>query len=428
MTDTLVLIDGHALVFRAFYGVPPLTSPSGELVNAVHGFTSMLFKAWRDLKPKYVIATFDFSSKTFRKAKYPEYKATRGPAPDGLAPQFPHIFNLLECMNIPVHSKEGFEADDLLGTLSKQAEDQGLNVVILTGDMDALQLVSPHVRVLTSRRGFSDTVLYDEAAVEERYGFEPNRIPDFKALRGDTSDNIPGVPGIGDKTASKLIQQFDTVENLYQHLADVPARQRGLLEPLHDQVMMAKDLATIIRDVDIKLDLTHATLGDFDRQRVVGLFHDLGFRRLLDDISRSMGGEIDLDGNGAADSSVNGDQQQPGLFDEANGEAAAMSAEPPAASTGSSGQDGNGIVRTLDALDEVISRLKDAPSVSLNVQTTGVQPMRADIVGLGLATGPDACWYIPTGHAEGDQLTWDAVRDRLTPVLSSPTLELWSHN
>ncbi|MGE3910014.1 MAG: PIN domain-containing protein, partial [Chloroflexota bacterium] len=153
MTDTLVLIDGHALVFRAFYGVPPLTSPSGELVNAVHGFTSMLFKAWRDLKPKYVIATFDFSSKTFRKAKYPEYKATRGPAPDGLAPQFPHIFNLLECMNIPVHSKEGFEADDLLGTLSKQAEDQGLNVVILTGDMDALQLVSPHVRVLTSRRG-----------------------------------------------------------------------------------------------------------------------------------------------------------------------------------------------------------------------------------------------------------------------------------
>src|SRR5918992_5847323 len=151
MTDTLVLIDGHALVFRAFYGVPNLTSPKGELVNAVHGFTSMLFKAWRELKPRYVIATFDYSSKTFRRAKYPAYKATRGAAPEGLAPQFPHIFNLLDCMNIPVHAQEGFEADDLLGTLSLQAEGLDLNVVILTGDMDALQLVSLRTRVLTSR-------------------------------------------------------------------------------------------------------------------------------------------------------------------------------------------------------------------------------------------------------------------------------------
>src|SRR3954463_7226449 len=289
MTDTLVLIDGHALVFRAFYGVPNLTTPKGELVNAVHGFTSMLFKVWRELKPRYVIATFDYSSKTFRKAKFPDYKGTRGPAPDGLAPQFPHIFNLLDCMNIPVYSLEGFEADDLLGTLSLQAEERDLNIVILTGDMDALQLVSPRTRVLTSRRGFSDTVMYDVEAVHERYGFEPPRIPDFKALRGDTSDNIPGVPGIGDKTASKLVAQFGTVENLYEHLADVPAKQRTLLESLHEQVVMAKDLATIVREVPgIQLDLTRAQLGDFDRQRVVGLFHELGFRRMLDDIARSM--------------------------------------------------------------------------------------------------------------------------------------------
>src|SRR5918911_3944581 len=150
MTDTIVLIDGHALVFRAFHAVPPLTSPKGELVNAVHGFTSMLFKAWRDLKPRYVTATFDYSSKTFRKARYADYKATRGAPPDGLAHQFPHIFNLLDCMNIPVYSLEGYEADDLLGTLSLQAEQQQLDVVILTGDMDALQLVSPRTRVLTS--------------------------------------------------------------------------------------------------------------------------------------------------------------------------------------------------------------------------------------------------------------------------------------
>src|SRR5215212_3487896 len=299
MTDTLVLIDGHALVFRAFYGVPNLTSPKGELVNAVHGFTSMLFKAWRDLKPRYVTATFDYSSKTFRKERYPDYKGTRGPAPDGIAHQFPIIFELLDCMSIPVYSLEGYEADDLLGTLSKQAEAQDLDVVILTGDMDALQLVSPRTRVLTSRRGFSDVVMYDVDAVRERYGFDPGHIPDFKALRGDSSDNIPGVPGIGDKTASKLVQQFDTIENLLEHLEDAPARQKALLEPLHEQVTLAKDLATIVRDAPVTLDLSRAQLGDFDRQRVVGLFHELGFRRMLDDIARSMG-EAGPDGAGAS--------------------------------------------------------------------------------------------------------------------------------
>ncbi|MBA2449486.1 MAG: DNA polymerase I, partial [Chloroflexi bacterium] len=206
MTDTLVLIDGHALVFRAFHAVPQLTSPKGELVNAVYGFTSMLFKAWRELRPRYVIATFDTSAQTFRRASYEAYKGTRGPQPEGIRPQFHHVYRLLEAMSIPVFTLDGYEADDLLGALSKQAAERGLDVVILTGDMDALQLVDPRVRVLTSRRGFSDTILYDEQAVRDRYGLDPRQLPDFKALRGDASDNIPGVPGIGDKTAAKLLQ------------------------------------------------------------------------------------------------------------------------------------------------------------------------------------------------------------------------------
>ncbi|MCC7366889.1 MAG: DNA polymerase I [Chloroflexi bacterium] len=422
MTDTLVLIDGHALVFRAFYGVPNLTSPKGELVNAVHGFTSMLFKVWRELKPKYVIATFDYSSKTFRKARYPEYKATRGPAPEGLSPQFPIIFNLLDCMNIPIHSKEGFEADDLLGTLSKQAEAQGLDVVILTGDMDALQLVSPHTRVLTSRRGFSDTVLYDEAQVVERYGFGPTHIPDFKALRGDSSDNIPGVPGIGDKTASKLIQQFGTIETMYEQMEKVSAKQKALLEPLHDQVVMAKDLATIIRDVDITLDLTNATLGDFDRQRVVALFHELGFRRMLDDISRSMGGAAETGGGGGADT------RQMSLFAEAAGEAA--SADGAAADPSASArQADDGIVRTAEQLDAALAVLRTAPSIALNMQTVGTLPMRAEVVGVGLAASPEARWYIPVGHLDGgEQLAWSDVRDRLTPLMADAGVAKWSHN
>src|SRR3712207_2081265 len=241
MSDTIVLIDGHALVFRAYHAVPQLTSPKGELVNAVFGFTSMLFKAWRELKPRYVVATFDTSSQTFRRDRFEAYKATRGAPPDGIGPQFGHVYHLLECMNIPVFKLEGYEADDLLGALSLQAEVHGLDVVILTGDMDALQLVSPHARVLTSRRGFSDTILYDVEAVRERYGFEPAQIPDFKALRGDSSDNIPGIPGVGDKTASKLVAQFGSVESLYAQLDALPAKQRAQLEPFHDQVMLAKE-------------------------------------------------------------------------------------------------------------------------------------------------------------------------------------------
>ncbi len=416
MSDTIVLIDGHALVFRAFYGVPHLTSPKGELVNAVHGFTSMLFKAWRELKPRYVIATFDYSSKTFRKAKFADYKATRGPQPEGLSPQFPRIFELLDCMSIPVYSLEGFEADDLLGTLSLQAETENLETVILTGDMDALQLVSPHTRVLTSRRGFSDTVLYDVDAVRERYGFDPTHIPDFKALRGDTSDNIPGAPGIGDKTASKLVAQFGTVENLLAHLPDVPAKQRAAIEPLEEQVRMAKDLATIVRDAPVRLDLARAALVDFDRQRVVGLFHDLGFRRMIDDIARSMGDASAVDGAGAAG--------QIAMFVDAVEGSEAGSGEGGASAEG----DPNATVTSAEALDEVVKAIRAAGKVALNVQTTGLAAMRAEIVGIGLATDPGTCWYVPVGHLEGEQLDWTTVRDRLAPVMADASVKKWAHN
>jgi len=413
MSDTIVLIDGHALVFRAFHAVPPLTSPKGELVNAVFGFTSMLFKAWRDLQPRYVVATFDTSAQTFRRDRFDAYKGTRGPAPEGVGPQFAHVYQLLEAMNIPVFTLPGFEADDLLGALSLQAEDAGLDVVILTGDMDALQLVSPQTRVLTSRRGFSDTVLYDVEAVRERYGFDPPLVPDFKALRGDTSDNIPGVPGIGDKTASKLVAAYGTVENLYEQLDKLPAKQRGQLEPLREQVMMAKELATIVRELPVTLDIKAAELKEFDRPKVVGFFHDMGFRRLLNDIERSMGGAR----AGAAGGQL-------GLFgvDGASNEADDSGAEdnPPKPDAR--------IIRDLDALDAAIADLRTAGTFAVNVQTTGTMPMRADLVGVGLAVGPSDAWYVPVGHLEGEQLDWDTVRERLAPVLEDPATKVWAHN
>ncbi len=407
MSDTIVLIDGHALVFRAFHALPTFTSPKGELVNAVYGFASMLFKACRELKPRYVAATFDTSSQTFRRASYEAYKATRGPQPEGLGPQFGHVYRLLEAMNIPVFKLEGYEADDLLGTLSRQAAEKALDVVILTGDMDALQLVGPRVRVLTSRRGFSDTVLYDEQAVRERYGLEPGQLNDFRALRGDASDNIPGVPGIGDKTAAKLLQTHGTVERLFEHLDEVPARQRELLESFHDQVMLAKDLATIVCDLPVTLDVERAELRDFERQQLLALFHELGFRTLLDEIQRSIGDGGEQDGKRSNQLALFG-EEQPGGKDEA----------PP---------DG-AIVRDTAGLEAALARIRETGRLALNVQTTGLAAMRADVVGLGLAASASEAYYVPVGHAEGDQLAWDTVRSALGTLLADASIRKLAHN
>jgi len=407
MTDTLVLIDGHALVFRAFHAVPQLTSPKGELVNAVYGFTSMLFKAWRELRPRYVIATFDTSAQTFRRASYEAYKGTRAPQPEGIRPQFHHVYRLLEAMSIPVFTLDGYEADDLLGALSKQAAERGLDVVILTGDMDALQLVDPRVRVLTSRRGFSDTILYDEQAVRDRYGLDPRQLPDFKALRGDASDNIPGVPGIGDKTAAKLLQTHASVEALFEQLDALSEKQRALLAPFREQVVMAKDLATIVRDLPVTLDLDAAELRSFDRQQVVALFHELGFRRLLDGIEDSMG-----DGRERAS------RAQLDLFDAGGDERSETPREEPPPV----------LIQDEAALDALVERLRATGEVAVNVQTTGPGPMRAEIVGVGLAANADDTVYIPIGHPEGVQLDWGLVSQRLRPILADPEIRTRAHN
>nr|MBA2450797.1 DNA polymerase I [Chloroflexota bacterium] len=321
-----------------------------------------------------------------------------------------HVYRLLDAMNIPVFKLDGYEADDLLGALSKQAVEHGLDVVILTGDMDALQLVNPHVRVLTSRRGFSDTVLYDEQAVRERYGFEPRQLPDFKALRGDTSDNIPGVPGVGDKTGSKLVATYGSVEALYEGLDELPAKQKTLLEPYRDQVMMAKKLATIVCDLPVTLDVERAELRSFERQRVVALFHELGFRSLLDTIEKSMGSEL-----------VAGqpDDGQLDLF----GKAADRPRPEPAAPSS-----GPVLVQDVAALDALVAQVQAAGACALNVQTTGTAAMRADVVGLGIAPSAEATFYVPVGHEEGQQLGWELVRERLRPILEDEGIRKWAHN
>src|SRR3989344_6729548 len=214
----LILIDDNALVHRAFHALPPLTAPDGLVVNAVYGFTSVLIKAIKDMKPDYMAAAFDLPGPTFRHEEYEEYKAHRQKAPDELYAQIPLIKDMLRAFGVEIFEQAGFEADDLIGSVAEEAKKiKDLQTVILTGDLDTLQLVdNEKVLVLTLRKGVTDTFLYGEKEVKERFGLEPYQVADFKGLKGDPSDNIPGVPGVGDKTATALLQEYETIENLYK--------------------------------------------------------------------------------------------------------------------------------------------------------------------------------------------------------------------
>ncbi|MBV8528466.1 MAG: DNA polymerase I [Candidatus Dormibacteraeota bacterium] len=280
--ETLLLIDGHNLVYRAFHAMPALSNSRGEMTNAAFGMTSMLFKALNDHHPDYAIAAFDPPGRTFRHGEFAEYKAQRKPPPPELVPQFTWSREIVATLGIPIVEVPTFEADDVIGTLSRRATEAGLDVIILTGDLDVLQLVNEHVVVFASRRGLSDTIVYDLDKVRERYGFEPPHVVDFKALQGDASDNIPGIPGIGEKTALTLVQQYSTVEDIIAAVPSMPqGRVRRALEGHEEQALQSKSLATIATDMDVQLDLAPARLYHYDEQQVTNLFDRLEFRSLL---------------------------------------------------------------------------------------------------------------------------------------------------
>jgi DNA polymerase-1 len=278
----ILLIDTHSLVHRAFHAVPAVFSTSrGEATNAVYGFTAMLLKAWAELQPDYIAAGYDRPAPTFRHAVYGEYKATRVPMDEGLRSQFRRVREVLEAFGIPIYELDGYEADDVLGTLARQAVQRGLEVYILSSDNDALQLVDAHVRVVQQKPRQPDLVIMDEAAVRERFGVAPWQLPDYKALAGDAADNIPRVPGLGEKTAARLIAQFGSIEALYENLALLPDKLRTVLEQHRDQVFQSKKLAMIATTVPVELDLERCRAGRFERERVLALFRELEFKSLV---------------------------------------------------------------------------------------------------------------------------------------------------
>ena len=276
-----MLIDAHSLIYRAFFALPPMSTSDGQVTNAAYGFTSMLAIVLAS-RPEYAVAAFDVAAPTWRSKEYVEYKAGRRAMPDDLRPQIEMVRDILTSFQIPIHGIAGFEADDLIGTFSRLAEDRGHSVTIVSGDLDCLQLVSESVEALVPRRGITDTFVYGPDQVRQRYGFEPMQLIDFKALRGDTSDNIPGVPGVGDKTAAKLVQDFGSVEALLDRVEELPeGRLKTSLKANADQVRLGKRMVTIVRDVPVDLDLEKARWTRYDYDKARAVFDRLEFRQLL---------------------------------------------------------------------------------------------------------------------------------------------------
>jgi len=289
----LAIIDSNALLHRAYHALPPLSKKDGTVTNAVYGYVTTILSVIKKLKPDYIVATFDLRAPTFRHKKFKDYKAKRVKAPDEFYQQIPLAKKMLQVFNIPIFEKKGFEADDLIGTLVKNTKIDGkLEKFIITGDLDALQLIDESTNVFTLRRGITDTIIYDEKAVDERYGLKPKQMIDYKALRGDQSDNIPGVKGIGEKTATELLIKYKTLDGVYDNLDKITSASiREKLSGGKKDAYMSYELGKIKTDVPIDFDLKLCKTEDYDRKKVVDFLREMEFFSLIKRISADTGYE-----------------------------------------------------------------------------------------------------------------------------------------
>ena len=392
-TQLLILIDGHALVHRAHHAMrDPLTvQGTGEVVSGVYGFLNMFLRAIEEWKPTHCIVTFDVSAPTFRHEAFKEYKAHRPPTPPELRDQFGRVKQFMEAFNVPVFEMAGFEADDILGTLGAQAEGEHLDTLILTGDSDILQLVSPSVRVLLDS-GRQRANAYDIAKVQERYeGLGPEYVAEIKALEGDKSDNIPGVPRVGRKTAIKLLTEYGSIEGIYEHIDEVkpPGIQKSMREN-EELALHCKMLTTIRRDVPVELNTDAARFGGFERSEVLALMRELEFFSMVNRIpSNGMGG---AGGEQLGMLDMTADERTPAEYI---------------------------VVDTEVALDAMLSALEASEIVAFDTETTSQTAMLAELVGLSFSNEEGKGWYVPVGHEEGQQLERDYVLERLRPMLES---------
>lgn len=416
---TFVIIDGNALIHRSFHALPPLTTKDGTQVNAAYGFTSVLLRMYRELKPDYWAATFDLAAPTFRHKAYDQYKATRVKAPQELYDQIPLVKQVVESFHIPIFEQAGFEADDLIGTLVHKPAD--IDRVIVTGDNDTLQLIRPGVKVYTLRKGLGETALYDTAAVEERYGLHPDQLIDYKALRGDPSDNIPGVRGIGEKTAVILLQTFTTLDKLYRaldkndpRLSVVSERVRVLLKDQKANAELSKDLATIRTNVPVEFSLEQCAIKNYDRNEVVRLFQKLEFTSLLGKLPGIRPDEKSADTAKLDDTPWKRIQAAFALP-----EKAPQSKKQADAGTYT-------LVDTVEKLEHLIQELEKVTELSVDTETTGLDPHQAKLIGISLAWKPGKAYYVPVETQSG--LRTSRAFSRLAEWLMDERLPKIGHN
>lgn len=292
MGGKLLILDSNSILHRCFHALPSLTTKKGELVNAVYGFLLVLFKAIKEIQPDYVVACFDFPAKTFRHQKFSDYKATRPPLPRDLASQIPKLKEILLVLKVPFFEKEGFEADDIISTVAKKAENKVSEIYILSGDFDTLQLASKKIKIQILTKGIKEPLIFDEKKVLEKFGILPNQIPDFKALVGDQSDNIPGLPGIGEKTAVQILKNFGSLENFYKksQSENLKAQIKKILIENKEKVFLFRELAKLKNDLNLDFKIEECRFGKFDPQKLKEVFQKFEFYSLLKRIPEISGG------------------------------------------------------------------------------------------------------------------------------------------
>ena len=398
----LMLMDGHAMVHRSFRAISAqrhlTVSATGEDVTGVYGFVNVFLRSLREWNPTHCAIAFDTRAPTFRHLRFEAYKAQRPPSPPELRHQFQRVKELMEAFEVPVFEVDGFEADDVIGTVCRQAEEQGIDTVILTGDRDTFQLITPRVRVDLSY-SIQDRKIYDEEEVSARYsGLTAAQQPDFKALLGDSSDNIPGVPRVGEKRAIALLADYNDLEGIYDHLEEVrPASVQQSLGENRERAFENRVLTTISREAPVELDLTATRFGQYQRKPVVDLLTELEFFSVVNRLPS----QADSSGSSlAADEAPEQDVSQTEYE----------------------------TVRTQEQLEAMVRELREAGSFAFDTETTGLDPMRADLVGLSFATAPGRAWYVPVGHQQGNQLPLEQVLAEVRPVMESAQLGKSAHN
>ncbi|TME80950.1 MAG: DNA polymerase I [Chloroflexi bacterium] len=409
----LVLIDGHSLVYRAFFALPSLTDREGNVVNAAYGFTSMLLLALQE-HPDYVLASFDLGGRTFRHEELAQYKATRRPTPPELSPQFPLTRDIVRAFGIPIYEIQGVEADDVIGTLARQAREQGLHSTIVTGDLDALQLVNDDVFVLTSKRGVSETILYTPDRVRERYGLEPIQTVDLKGLVGDVSDNIPGIRGIGEKTAIKLIQEFGSVESLVENRERVtPPKVKKLLDEHWEQALLSKKMATILLDVaGVTLDLSHGSAKDYRPDAARTILSDLGFRSLAARVPQTW-----TDGSAMSAPPIFAPPARDQGRLPLDGQPA--EARQPTLALESTATESVTVIRESDDLEHLIAAFAAAERAGFQVVTLDDVPRHGRIAALVVGLNEREIFYVPLAHEEERCLELRDVLRRFSPSLQN---------